>query len=83
MSTRKEPTPGKLAAGQIRALVVALEHEDIYLLANAANAFAAQLDAADKVQPAPVLRRDATRLRNLSESLYEANQARDFILKQV
>lgn len=70
-----------LTTGQIRALVIALPHQDIWLLAQAAGAFAVQLDAADKIYPAHELREDAARLRKLAESLFNANQARDFILK--
>lgn len=64
-----------------RPIVAAFTHDETYLLALAAKAFAATLDVTDAIHPDPEMRDNASRLRVLAQQLMTANSARDFIVQ--
>jgi hypothetical protein len=83
----KEPPAARRAREQrelqfVRDLVKGLDHDGVYLLAEAAELRAVVLDHLDRQYPDPDRRRDAARLRALAELVARANQARDFVAEQ-
>ena len=62
-----------------RPIVAAFTFEDVFVLMDAAEAYAAVLDVTDGMFPSPEVREVATRLRTLREELRTANAARSYI----
>jgi hypothetical protein len=62
-----------------RALLAALSHRDLLVLARAAEAYAQILKVVDTHHPDPDIRDDAARLPELAQILLEANAARVFL----
>lgn len=63
----------------VHGIVAAFDHDHAYLLATAAEAFAATLDLADRHHPSAEMRSDADKLRDAAKALLMANATREFI----
>ena len=69
----------KLPRANARPIVAAFTQEDVYLLTQAAKAYAEVLDVTDGLFPNPEQRDAADKLRELAAELRQANSTRDYI----